>query len=53
MLRIKPYLHLGQWHLKGIPYTYPKILDSLQLGLWISRYGFIKGKRCIILDLMP
>jgi hypothetical protein len=38
MPRIKLFLHLNQWHLKGIINTHPTKLDSIQLSLWITRY---------------
>jgi hypothetical protein len=30
--------------MKYVAEGFPTKLDSIQLGLWISRYGFISGK---------
>jgi hypothetical protein len=41
---IKLYFHLGQWHEIALAYSNSTKLDSIQLGLWISRYAFTNEK---------
>jgi hypothetical protein len=40
---MKAQFYEGQWHLKGTAEGFPTKLDSIQLGIWITRYGFSSG----------
>jgi hypothetical protein len=41
MQKIKCLIATRQWHVKGVAEGFPRKFDSIELGLWISRYGFI------------